>query len=247
MINSNRNKAQNGRSAAIATILAAREGIKDNSKPNGEIIIEQTNGILKMQEVHISRGGMGDERPPGDGRLPKEERPAGHEQQMEGEHNSLQQERWIPVGSKRRRQKAISFFLTNLPDFLSGKELWMECRNLGHIVDAFIPRKKDKLKGGEVVFLPWSARWHLNQQANLRIRAGVRGKRLKIKKRNLPASQEQILGESRSEACNRGDGDSVPDPNDGGGEGFDPLNRDQIGGSDSPEMESELGVEEIGG
>ncbi|KAI3796763.1 hypothetical protein L1987_39448 [Smallanthus sonchifolius] len=90
---------------------------------------------------------MGDDRTPGDGRPPEEDRPAGHERQMEGERNDRRQERWIPVSTKRRRQKAISFFLANLPDFLSGKELWMECHNLGHIVDAFIPVKRDKSKG----------------------------------------------------------------------------------------------------
>ncbi|KAI3794336.1 hypothetical protein L1987_36966 [Smallanthus sonchifolius] len=40
---------QSERSAALATILAARKRIKDNCNSNGEVGIEQTTATLKMQ------------------------------------------------------------------------------------------------------------------------------------------------------------------------------------------------------
>ncbi|KAD5962029.1 hypothetical protein E3N88_13502 [Mikania micrantha] len=36
------------------------------------------------------------------------------------------------------KEKATSFFLQNLPEELSEKELWRECINYGHVVDAYI-------------------------------------------------------------------------------------------------------------
>ncbi|KAL8241087.1 hypothetical protein R6Q59_014442 [Mikania micrantha] len=41
------------------------------------------------------------------------------------------------------KEKATSFFLQNLPEELSEKELWRECINYGHVVDAYIVRKRD--------------------------------------------------------------------------------------------------------
>ncbi|KAI3802506.1 hypothetical protein L1987_30639 [Smallanthus sonchifolius] len=60
------------------------------------------------------------------------------------------QERWTRVQSKKWKKgpyRVISFFLANLPEDISGEELWYECCNLGHIVDAFIPKKRDSYKG----------------------------------------------------------------------------------------------------
>ncbi|KAI3796300.1 hypothetical protein L1987_38967 [Smallanthus sonchifolius] len=39
-------------------------------------------------------------------------------------------------------ESAITFYLSNLPESLTGKELWFECLNLGHLVDAFIPSRE---------------------------------------------------------------------------------------------------------
>ncbi|KAI3717702.1 hypothetical protein L1987_69479 [Smallanthus sonchifolius] len=52
-------------------------------------------------------------------------------------------------GRNRRNgePRVTSFFIANLPDSITGEELWEECRNLGHIVDAFIPKKRDSSKG----------------------------------------------------------------------------------------------------
>ncbi|KAI3814165.1 hypothetical protein L1987_18912 [Smallanthus sonchifolius] len=76
----------------------------------------------------------------------------------------------------------------------------------------------------EEVLWPRFAQGHLNQQANLRIRAGV-------------------LGESH----NSRDGDPAPDPNDVGNGGIDSSNRDPVRGNNPSEWESELGAEESRG
>ncbi|KAD7117817.1 hypothetical protein E3N88_05085 [Mikania micrantha] len=39
------------------------------------------------------------------------------------------------------KEKATSFFLQNLPEELSEKELWRECINYGHVVDAYIVKE----------------------------------------------------------------------------------------------------------
>ncbi|KAI3676944.1 hypothetical protein L1987_86560 [Smallanthus sonchifolius] len=82
----------------------------------------------------------------GSRREPKgwEERPP------EGNYDGRRHEDWGNDRSKGKRKAAprvTSFFVANLPDSLTGKDLWDECYNLGHIVDAFIPKKRDNSKG----------------------------------------------------------------------------------------------------
>ncbi|KAD6455049.1 hypothetical protein E3N88_09755 [Mikania micrantha] len=50
------------------------------------------------------------------------------------------------------KEKVISFFLQNLPEEISEKELWWECKCYGQVVDAYIARKRDA-QGGRFGFV----------------------------------------------------------------------------------------------
>ncbi|KAJ0443707.1 putative RNA recognition motif domain, nucleotide-binding alpha-beta plait domain superfamily [Helianthus annuus] len=50
------------------------------------------------------------------------------------------------------KEKAITFYVSNIHPHISDGELWTECWNYGHIVDAYIARKLDK-KGQRFGFL----------------------------------------------------------------------------------------------
>ncbi|KAI3687421.1 hypothetical protein L1987_81117 [Smallanthus sonchifolius] len=74
------------------------------------------------------------------------------EKPPEGDHRK--NERWTNVGSRRRKRaskRVSAFFLSNLPEAITGEELWNECRSFGHIVDTHIPKKKDSSKVGQKV------------------------------------------------------------------------------------------------
>ncbi|KAI3819758.1 hypothetical protein L1987_13606 [Smallanthus sonchifolius] len=60
------------------------------------------------------------------------------------ESRSLETRTGRDEGRDEVREKAISFYLANLPKYISDKEHWLECRNYGHVVDAYIAKKRDK-------------------------------------------------------------------------------------------------------
>ncbi|XP_022024629.1 uncharacterized protein LOC110924963 [Helianthus annuus] len=45
-----------------------------------------------------------------------------------------------------KKEKAVTFYVSNLHPHITDGELWIECKNYGHIVDAYIARKLDKWK-----------------------------------------------------------------------------------------------------
>ncbi|MFS7939326.1 putative RNA recognition motif domain, nucleotide-binding alpha-beta plait domain superfamily [Helianthus anomalus] len=47
-------------------------------------------------------------------------------------------------GIQYKKEDAITFYFSNIHQEVTDGELWMECMNLGHLVDAYIARKKDK-------------------------------------------------------------------------------------------------------
>ncbi|KAJ0700670.1 putative RNA recognition motif domain, nucleotide-binding alpha-beta plait domain superfamily [Helianthus annuus] len=51
-----------------------------------------------------------------------------------------------------RKEKAITFYVSNIHPHISDSELWIECMNYGHVVDAYIARKRDK-RGNRFGFL----------------------------------------------------------------------------------------------
>ncbi|KAI3813488.1 hypothetical protein L1987_18213 [Smallanthus sonchifolius] len=67
-----------------------------------------------------------------------------------GERCGHKAEKWFREGTKHKRSgqasRVTSFYLSNLPNSLTRKELWFECCNLGRIVDACIPNKRDNSK-----------------------------------------------------------------------------------------------------
>ncbi|KAJ0826351.1 putative RNA recognition motif domain, nucleotide-binding alpha-beta plait domain superfamily [Helianthus annuus] len=49
------------------------------------------------------------------------------------------------IDGKPRREDATTFYVTNIPAWMTDADLWTECRNLGWLVDAYIAKKKDTL------------------------------------------------------------------------------------------------------
>ncbi|KAJ0844803.1 putative RNA recognition motif domain, nucleotide-binding alpha-beta plait domain superfamily [Helianthus annuus] len=54
---------------------------------------------------------------------------------------------WIDVTRKGENQygteKATTFYVTNLPDWTTGRDLWVECQRCGVICDAVVPKRRD--------------------------------------------------------------------------------------------------------
>nr|GEU51428.1 RNA-directed DNA polymerase, eukaryota [Tanacetum cinerariifolium] len=53
----------------------------------------------------------------------------------------------IPIRNQFHKEVekiAFSFYITNFPDYVDAKRLWVECQSYGRIVDAFIANKKSK-------------------------------------------------------------------------------------------------------
>ncbi|KAJ0546754.1 putative RNA recognition motif domain, nucleotide-binding alpha-beta plait domain superfamily [Helianthus annuus] len=54
---------------------------------------------------------------------------------------------WIDVPVKSIKQnsseKATTFYVTNLPEWTTGRDLWIECQPCGVICDAVIPKRRD--------------------------------------------------------------------------------------------------------
>ncbi|GJZ75773.1 nucleotide-binding alpha-beta plait domain-containing protein, partial [Tanacetum coccineum] len=53
------------------------------------------------------------------------------------------------MGSRRSKEDdvnriSISIYVTNFPENFSAKELFQSCKQYGHVVDSFIPRKRTK-------------------------------------------------------------------------------------------------------
>nr|GEY08098.1 RNA-directed DNA polymerase, eukaryota, reverse transcriptase zinc-binding domain protein [Tanacetum cinerariifolium] len=53
----------------------------------------------------------------------------------------------IPIRNQFHKEVekiASSFYITNFPDYVDAKRLWVECQSYGRIVDAFIANKRSK-------------------------------------------------------------------------------------------------------
>ncbi|XP_022023487.2 polyadenylate-binding protein, cytoplasmic and nuclear-like [Helianthus annuus] len=69
---------------------------------------------------------------------------------------TVDEEEWETIRSKKGKEKKVeepstTIFLTNLPEEVSDKEIWLEVRRCGYLSDVYFPRKKD-LKGKRFSF-----------------------------------------------------------------------------------------------
>ncbi|KAJ0454207.1 putative RNA recognition motif domain, nucleotide-binding alpha-beta plait domain superfamily [Helianthus annuus] len=79
------------------------------------------------------------------------EKVAGNNNQTEDD------EEWERVKKKKGKEKiddepSTTIFIANLPEDVSRKEIWLECRRCGNITDVYLPFKKD-LKGKRFAFV----------------------------------------------------------------------------------------------
>lgn len=54
--------------------------------------------------------------------------------------------------SHKSHPEISTFFVSNIPDGTTSKQLWWECKSIGILADVFIPKKKDK-NGGRFAFV----------------------------------------------------------------------------------------------
>ncbi|MFS7949853.1 putative RNA recognition motif domain, nucleotide-binding alpha-beta plait domain superfamily [Helianthus anomalus] len=69
-----------------------------------------------------------------------------YDEKEEGEIEDQQNEQQKGEGYVNEifKEKAITFYVSNIHPHISDGDLWTECKNYGQVVDAYIARKLDK-------------------------------------------------------------------------------------------------------